>query len=91
MEKCSFCIQRIQDVKIRAKAEGRQIADSEIQPACAQSCPANAIVFGDMNDPNSEISKSMKNQRHYYALEEVGTLPSLGYLKDIKNPRREEA
>jgi molybdopterin-containing oxidoreductase family iron-sulfur binding subunit len=85
MEKCSFCIQRIQSAKIDAKNEGRQLKDGDIQPACAQSCPAQAIAFGDMNDPQSEVSKRMKDKRYYRVLEELGVRPSVGYMTLVRN------
>jgi MoCo/4Fe-4S cofactor protein with predicted Tat translocation signal len=87
VEKCSFCVQRIQEKKIKAKVEGRKIDDGEIQPACVQSCPANALVFGDMNNPESKISKYMKNERNYHLLEELHTLPSVGYLTKVRNKK----
>jgi molybdopterin-containing oxidoreductase family iron-sulfur binding subunit len=87
VEKCSFCVQRIQDKKIKAKVEGRLLEDGEIQTACVQSCPANALVFGDMNNPESKISKYMKNERNYHLLEELHTLPSVGYLTKVRNKK----
>jgi len=85
VEKCSFCVQRIQDKKQLAKIEGRPLRDGEIQPACVQSCPSNALVFGDMNDPESKISKLMGDPRNYHLLEELHTLPSVGYLTKVRN------
>ncbi|MBN2636732.1 MAG: 4Fe-4S dicluster domain-containing protein [Prolixibacteraceae bacterium] len=85
IEKCSFCVQRIQEKKLTAKNEGRQLEDGELQPACQQACPADAIVFGDLNDPNSKVSKMMKDPRNYHLLEELHTLPSVGYLTKIRN------
>lgn len=85
VEKCSFCVQRIQEKKAEAKVAGKKLSDGEVQPACVQSCPANALVFGDMNDPESKISKYMKNERNYHLLEELHTLPSVGYLTKIRN------
>jgi molybdopterin-containing oxidoreductase family iron-sulfur binding subunit len=85
MEKCSFCIQRIQEAKIVAKRNGVVLHDGEIQPACQQSCPANAIVFGDMNDTHSELSKRMNDPRFYKALEEIGTRPAVGYMTLVRN------
>lgn len=85
VEKCSFCVQRIQERKIAAKVDGRKLDDGEIQPACVQGCPANALVFGDMNNPESKISKYMKNERNYHLLEELHTLPSVGYLTKVRN------
>lgn len=87
VEKCSFCVQRIQEKKIKAKVEGRKLEDGEIQPACVQSCPANALVFGDMNNPDSKISKYMKSERNYHLLEELHTLPSVGYLTKVRNKK----
>lgn len=87
VEKCSFCVQRIQEKKAEAKVAGRMLGDGEIQPACVQSCPANALVFGDMNNPESKISKYLKNERNYHLLEELHTLPSVGYLTKIRNKK----
>jgi molybdopterin-containing oxidoreductase family iron-sulfur binding subunit len=86
MEKCTFCVQRIQDVKQRAKAEGRRIHDEEIKPACAVACPAEAIVFGDLNDPHARVAKMSKIDRGYRMLEELGIQPAVTYLADISNP-----
>jgi molybdopterin-containing oxidoreductase family iron-sulfur binding subunit len=86
MEKCTFCIQRIQNAKQKAKVEERQIADGEIRPACAVACPAEAIVFGDLNDPQSRVSILSKSNRNYRVLEELGIKPSVTYLADISNP-----
>jgi len=85
IEKCSFCVQRIQEKKLDAKLENRRLTDGEIKPACAQACPADAIVFGDLNDENSKISKYFKDKRSYHLLEELHTLPSVGYLTKITN------
>lgn len=86
MEKCTFCIQRIQNAKQKARAESRQIVDGEIQPACAVACPAGAIVFGDLNDANSRVARLSKMNRRYRLLEELGIKPSVTYLADISNP-----
>ncbi len=85
IEKCSMCVQRIQEKKLDAKLENRPLADGEIKPACAQGCPADAIVFGDLNDKNSNISKFFENERNYHLLEELHTLPSVGYLTKVRN------
>ncbi|MBR8534715.1 Fe-S-cluster-containing hydrogenase [Carboxylicivirga sediminis] len=85
IEKCSMCIQRIQDKKLNAKKDGRQLADGEIKTACQQTCPADAITFGDMNDPNSKVSKLLKDARQYGLLEELHTLPSVVYLTKVRN------
>jgi Fe-S-cluster-containing dehydrogenase component len=86
MEKCTFCIQRIENAKQQAKVEGRLIRDEEIQPACAAACPARAIVFGDINNPRSNVSIQSKKDRNYRMLEELGVKPSVIYLADISNP-----
>ncbi|HMM12001.1 MAG TPA: TAT-variant-translocated molybdopterin oxidoreductase [Bacteroidales bacterium] len=85
IEKCSFCVQRIQDKKLEAKKEGRQLRDGEVVPACAQACPSQAIVFGNLNDKDSKVSKYYADQRNYHLLEELHTLPSVGYLTKVKN------
>ncbi len=86
MEKCSFCIQRIENVKLNATVEGRPIRDGEITPACAAACPAHAIVFGDLFDPQSRVSKLSRLNRGYRMLTELGIKPSVTYLTDISNP-----
>ncbi len=85
IEKCSFCVQRIQAAKLKAKYENRALLENEIQTACSQSCPANAIVFGDMNDRKSEMSRLINSGRRYNLLEELFTMPSVNYLTKIKN------
>lgn len=85
MEKCSFCVQRIQAGKLKAKIENRKLVDGDVKTACQQSCPADALVFGDMNDENSEIAKLFKNERQYVLLEEYNVQPSVGYLTKIRN------
>ncbi|MBG6235238.1 molybdopterin-containing oxidoreductase family iron-sulfur binding subunit [Pedobacter sp. CAN_A7] len=85
MEKCSMCIQRIQGGKLAAKMEKRPLKDGDIQMACQQACPANAIVFGDGNDPESEVSKALRSQRTYYVLEEINVQPGIGYMTKIRN------
>ncbi|PKP01792.1 MAG: hypothetical protein CVU14_04555 [Bacteroidetes bacterium HGW-Bacteroidetes-9] len=91
VEKCSFCIQRIQEKKLLAKTEGRPLQDGEIIPACGQACPSKAIVFGDLNDPESQVSKLFKDKRNYHLLEELHTLPSVGYLTLVRNTDKNES
>ncbi|MCE1204340.1 MAG: TAT-variant-translocated molybdopterin oxidoreductase [Holophagaceae bacterium] len=86
MEKCSFCVQRIQDVKIRAKGEGRSIFDGEVTTACMAGCPSDAIVFGDLKDPKSKVAQLVAASRAYKVLEELGAKPAITYLADLKNP-----
>ena len=81
MEKCTFCVQRINEGKTRAKAEGREVKDGEIKPACAQACPTTAIVFGDLNDPESEVSRLSRSPRGSKLLEDLGTKPKITYLR----------
>jgi molybdopterin-containing oxidoreductase family iron-sulfur binding subunit len=83
MEKCTFCIQRIRAVTEVARIEGRPVADGEIIPACAQSCPSEAIVFGDLNDPNSRVSRLARDPRGYRVLEVLNTQPAVTYLKKV--------
>jgi molybdopterin-containing oxidoreductase family iron-sulfur binding subunit len=80
MEKCTFCVQRISAVRTQAKAETREIKDGDIKPACAQACPAKALVFGDLNDPESEVSRLSRSPRGSKLLEDLGTLPKVTYL-----------
>jgi len=85
MEKCSMCIQRIQAGKLTAKIEKRPLKDGDIKMACQQACSANAIIFGDGNDPDSEVSKALRSERIYYVLEEINTQPGIGYMTKIRN------
>lgn len=85
MEKCSMCIQRIQGGKLQAKLEKRPLKDGDIKMACQEACSANAIVFGDANDPNSEVSKALRSERIYYVLEEINVKPGIGYMTKIRN------
>jgi molybdopterin-containing oxidoreductase family iron-sulfur binding subunit len=97
MEKCSFCVQRIQEAKRDAQQAGRPVADGDIQTACQQSCPTQAITFGDVNDPASLIAHQAEDPRHYRLFEELNIRPSLGYLRRVRHrpgpvsqPEREE-
>jgi molybdopterin-containing oxidoreductase family iron-sulfur binding subunit len=85
MDKCSFCAQRIQEAKLEAKRLGRELADGEIQTACQQSCPAQAIVFGDLNDPKSRVSQLVASHRYYRVLAELNIRPAIGYLRRVRN------
>jgi MoCo/4Fe-4S cofactor protein with predicted Tat translocation signal len=91
MEKCSMCIQRIQAGKLKAKIEKRPVVDGDIKMACQQTCSANAIVFGNRNDPNSEVSKALKSERTYYVLEELNVQPGIGYQVKVRNTNELEA
>ena len=87
MEKCTFCVQRIQNVKIEYKNKGQEaVPDGAIQTACQQACPANAIVFGDLNDENSAVSALQRQKRAYALLEAFNTKPRNLYLARIRNP-----
>jgi len=85
MEKCTFCVQRIEEVKIHARNEGRPIKDGEIQTACQQSCPANAITFGDLKDLESRVSTLRHTKRNYVLLEELNLRQGLTYLGKVNN------
>ena len=85
MEKCTFCIQRIRQAKDTAKDEERRVGDGDVQPACVQTCASEAMVFGDRNDPQSQVSQSMIDPRAYHVLEEVNTAPSVVYLKKVES------
>jgi len=87
MEKCNFCVHRIVKAEQKAKVEGRALRTDEVQTACAQACPTNAIVFGDLDDPNSTVSKLLaraeQEGRVYRLLEDLGTDPKVYYLKKV--------
>jgi len=85
MEKCSMCVQRIEHARIEARGRGQQIVDGAVQTACQQSCPARAIVFGDLNDPQSHVRAARDNPRRYRVLEELGVDPSVAYLRVVRN------
>ena len=91
MEKCTYCVQRIERRRIDARIEGRPIAESEMVTACQQSCPAEAIVFGSLNDPNSRVSRQHEDERRYGLLHELGTRPRTVYLSRVRNPNPELA
>ncbi|WP_299291666.1 TAT-variant-translocated molybdopterin oxidoreductase [uncultured Mucilaginibacter sp.] len=85
MEKCTMCIQRIQGGKLKAKLDQRNLKDGEIKTACQQTCPTNAIIFGNVNDPDSEVAKLLKSERTYYVLEELNVQPGIGYQVKVRN------
>lgn len=89
MEKCSFCIQRVRETNIRTNIENRPIEDGEVLTACQQACPTGAIVFGDISDPNTKVSKVRQNDRRYNMLAELNTKPRTSYLGRIRNPNPE--
>ncbi len=91
MEKCNYCVQRIQNGKIQAELEGRRLHDGEVVTACQAVCPTDVIVFGDINDPNSRVSKVKANERNYDLLGELNTKPRTSYLSQLKNPNPEIA
>jgi len=91
IEKCSLCVQRIQEGKLNAKIEGRKVNDGEIKTACEQACPSGAIIFGDLNDKESRLVKETSSKRNYHLLEEIHTLPSVSYLTKIRNKKSNES
>ena len=87
MEKCTYCVQRIQNTKIQAKNEGRRpIGPNEITVACQDACPTNAITFGDLNNLESEVRKNHDNPRSYSMLEDLNNRPRTKYLARVRNP-----
>lgn len=85
MEKCSFCVQKIQEGKLQAKKEGRPVKDGDVTTACSDACPANAIIVGDWNDENSKIRKASDHNRAYNVLEEIGVKPNIWYQTKVRN------
>ncbi|NNF38152.1 MAG: 4Fe-4S dicluster domain-containing protein, partial [Gemmatimonadetes bacterium] len=84
MEKCSFCVQRVRDTQNTAVLEGRAVRDGEVVTACQQSCPAEAIVFGDLRDPESAVSQKVAHERTYRVLDElINTQPGVNYMKKV--------
>ena len=89
MEKCTYCIQRISAAKITAKNENRVVKDGEIQTACQQACPSDAISFGNINDPKSQVVALKQNNRKYDMLAELNIKPRTSYLAKLRNPNPE--
>ena len=85
IEKCSFCVQRLQEGKLTAKAEGRGLEDSDISTACVSACPTGALTFGDTNNKNSKISKKLKSDLNYNVLEEINVKSSVTYTMKVNN------
>jgi molybdopterin-containing oxidoreductase family iron-sulfur binding subunit len=83
MEKCTMCVQRTIAGKDRARDEGRPVKDGEIQTACQQTCPTQAITFGNLKDGGARVSKLSRSPRSYHVLEELGTRPAVTYLKKV--------
>ncbi|HYX54036.1 MAG TPA: TAT-variant-translocated molybdopterin oxidoreductase [Candidatus Limnocylindrales bacterium] len=89
MEKCTYCVQRINAARITAEKEDRRVRDGEVKTACQQSCPTEAIYFGDMNDPSSKVAKWKNDSRNYAMLAELNTRPRTTYIAAVKNPNPE--
>jgi molybdopterin-containing oxidoreductase family iron-sulfur binding subunit len=91
MEKCTYCVQRIERTRIQTRVEKRPIRDGELRTACQQACPTEAIVFGTLSDKDSRVTKLHADPRRYDLLHELGTRPRTGYLLRLKNPHPELA
>jgi Fe-S-cluster-containing dehydrogenase component len=86
MEKCSYCIQRVNSARIQSEVSGQPIKDGDVRTACQQACPTNAIVFGDLNDTSSQVRKLKETPLNYALLGELGTRPRTTYLARVTNP-----
>ncbi|MBN8613773.1 MAG: 4Fe-4S dicluster domain-containing protein, partial [Deltaproteobacteria bacterium] len=90
MEKCTYCVQRVQAAKIAARNDGnRRPADGDIVTACAQACPSQALTFGDLNDEQSRVARLARTDRQYKLLAQIGTQPRTTYLARVRNPNPE--
>jgi molybdopterin-containing oxidoreductase family iron-sulfur binding subunit len=89
IEKCSFCVQRIQEGKLTARREGRKLVETDVKTACQTACPTGAIVFGDRNDKSNTLSKRLENPLNYIVLEEINVRSSVNYQARVNN--RDEA
>ncbi len=89
MEKCTFCVQRIRRGELDADREGREVRDGDIQPACAQACPTDALQFGDVNDPESRVSQFASNKRAFHLREQLGTDTNVIYLSKVDAEAKE--
>jgi len=87
IEKCSFCVQRIQEGKLNAKIEGRRLEDRDVKTACQTACPAGSITFGDRNNPGGDLSKKLESELNYVVLEETNVQPSVFYGARITNKK----
>ena len=91
MEKCTYCVQRINEARIEAKKGGRDIQEGDIVTACQKACPTQTIVFGNMRDPNSEVTQMRTDPRAYLLLENLQTRPRTSHLAKVRNPNPEIA
>jgi Fe-S-cluster-containing dehydrogenase component len=89
MEKCTYCVQRIEYAKIESEKEGRRVRDGEVKTACQATCPTESIVFGDLNDPASRVARLQAQQRRYDLLADLNTRPRTAYLASVRNPNGE--